>query len=196
MSPVDADDAERSLLLHMPRNVLWQELYTHLDPRDALSLAATCKPFYQDLFQHYPTFRSDHYGVAHDIAQCFQDMLHAVREHPAGMIGWYFSREWHSRHGYPLARGACMFIVRLPRARNMFIVSDACGGGSRAKVDTGTRALDWFRCHIMDSWPHVEVRSHCTYKHRRRRDSVSSLHKRMISLLNAYEEVRGREDAA
>lgn len=181
-----ATDTEESRLQSLPCHVIWHDIYKHLSGGDALNMAMTCSSMYAQLFSHHPSF-SSLYGPAHAIARCFMDMVKSVREHPAGMIGWYFSREWNSRHGIALSRGDCIFIMKLPRARNMFMVSTDYSNVEvmRSKVTTERCALEWFRKHIVDHWPHVEVRSHCMYKHKRRRECVANLQKRMVTLLNA-----------
>jgi hypothetical protein len=90
-----------------------------------------CKKLYAELFAAHPAFRMDFYGTAHAISRCLYEMLYITRIFTPGMVGWYFAREWHCRHGFPLSRGTCFFIVRLPRARNMFVIND----GGLAETD-------------------------------------------------------------
>ena len=123
-APCEADAAPCELLQKLPCETVWLNVFAFLEPQAALNLGMCCKKNYANLFSFHPDFRARHYGTAYLIARCLYDMFYLARTSPPGMIGWYFAREWHCRHGFPLSRGTCFFIIRMPRAKHMFVIND------------------------------------------------------------------------
>jgi hypothetical protein len=172
----------------LPADIIACHILPNLDPADALSLAMSCKPLYTMMFCSVcPTFRVQHYGGMFLVGQCIHDMIRAVRAAPPRMLGFYFSHEWQSRFGSPLNRGFCMFIVKVKEGHSVFTIN-----GSRRNGLTDSQAAQLLWDSVIRVWPHLDLRTGCSYKSERRKEAVYALSNKLVSLLAQHHPITGK----
>lgn len=142
----------------LPSSLVCHEILTLLEPKDQLSLALTCKPFYDGLFEREPEFKK-RYGKKHAMGQCLYDMVRFVRAGEVNMAYWAFAYLWY--HNIHSPNHPCLVLKKTGKNQTIHV---------HATKETWSvpKMMCFFEQHIWPQWDHIEMHTGCWYKSRER----------------------------
>jgi hypothetical protein len=112
-------------------------------------------------------------------------MFASVRDAPPRMLGYSFSQDFDSRHGFALSRGTSFFVIKMREGGALFTVNGVQRPGL---LPSEAAQLLWD--HVLCAFPHLDVRTTCLYKTRKAADAADALRERLLELLRLERDER------